>query len=42
MAKKSYSYKGKEVFLQAEFDGQKYVLVSYSKDGKRMFKIPSE
>jgi hypothetical protein len=42
MASKKYSYKGKDVYLQKKFKGLNFVLVSFSKNGKGMFKIPSK
>lgn len=42
MAKKNYKYKGKEVLLEKAFKGKDFVLVSFSGNGKGMFKIPSK
>ncbi len=42
MANTKYKYKGKDVYLQKKFKGKDFVLVSFSKDGKGRFKIPSK
>ena len=42
MASKKYKYKGKDVYLQKKFKGLKFVLVSFSKEGKGLFKISSK
>ena len=42
MATKKYKYKDKDVYLQKKFKGLNFILVSFSKDGKGLFKIPSK
>jgi hypothetical protein len=39
---KKYKYKGKDVYLQKKFKGLNFVLVSFSKDGRGLFKISSK
>lgn len=42
MASKKYKYKDKDVYLQKKFKGLNFVLVSFTKNGKGKFKIPSK
>jgi hypothetical protein len=42
MEKKKYTYKGRDVYLRKELKELNIVLVSLSKCGRGLFKIPSK